>query len=197
MERLSCAKKEYMNIEIPSELSSVVEEAIKKSEQKNTYKINVFKKILPAVSICAMLCLVIGIGGLWTWDGDEVITEGDSEPMIVSENSRMMPASGAKTEAVYDMSQPEINEAVSERIVKESEKGNTLDPVFIGEKYASFMCVDENGYVKYFNFNAKDGSDVSAEDLGIRRNEKFDFYISSENSAVLVFDGYAEEVVFG
>lgn len=198
MNRLSRAKKEYQNIEIPSELSSVVDDAIRKNKENKPYKVNVFSKIIPAVSVCAVLCLVIGTSAFLKQGGDVNVAESDSEPVVVTENSRMVAASGAVVEFAEDSAAAQPEAEVPANKKSGEMQSETLTTVYIGEKYESYMVVDKNGNVRYLNLTTENGEEVSLADLGIEEySEDTDFYISSENTVVLVFKDHVTEVRFG
>ena len=174
MKRIFEAKNEYNSIEIPPELGEVVLSAIDKGNEarrRKSFSVQRFSYI----AACAALFVALGVSGALRYKAPVSVEVG-------------MPGAGARMIVEDPSFDTPYSTMASEREREEKRKGNTVEVIYIDEKFASFSVTDEDTEnVRYMNVFCSDGKDVALSDLGVfDYAEETQFYISSRDTVVIL-----------
>ncbi len=189
MKRVYDAKKKYEEIEIPSELGERVSAAIAQSKLKKKKGFAFYTKVLAApVAVCAVICVAVAVNGnrgAPPIESDEKTVADATDDVAVVEVTK-----SARMAPMNDVCQPT---AGTERMNEEVTENNS-SVIYSGETYISISCTDEQGNIKYLNFTQVGGEDISLQELGIEGyDDGTPFYISSDDTVVVILDGVEKE----
>lgn len=181
------AKKKYDSIDIPPELCSVVEDALK--NEKSIYPKRqqlIFR--YASVAACVLLCVMISVGYFFS--------SGNDLDAVPSETSTGFVLKGRSTEAPDVKCDTAIEEASAAKsnIKPANEERAEMTELYSDDEVLSYsITFQPSNITNYYNIRQTDGEEITLESL-IGEDSEFNsenssFYFKSKNELVVICDG--------
>lgn len=198
----------YESIEIPSELESVIEDAIAKASPYSKVRRSVFVKLVPAVALVVLLTIA-GNERMLRHGGPDYgkFHEGETEVTEESEmfTERMSSEFNLKRE-LPKQSNVQATRALGGAPAEEcdallDEASGEITEIYSDDKIMSYSITEfPSGEISFYNVWKNDGTEVKIESLigddSVYNSDNCQFYVTSGNTLVVIKDGVEKEIIY-